>query len=1012
MAFLNQPIISPLLIGRVQERQNLRQILDEARQGKGAVMLLAGEAGVGKSRLAADARQQAIADGFEVRVGQCFEHDADFAYAPLIDALRGWLAPLPPAQVATLLGAHVAEVVKLLPELVHSIAAIQPTAPLDGEAEKRRTFESLFQVLVQSALPPRSTPILVIVEDLHWSDESSLAFLHLLARRTAALPLVVIGTFRNEEAQPQLRRWLAHLARERLAHEFVLRPLTLDEVIAMVQAIFTLEHPPRTETIALLFNLTEGNPFFVEEVLKVLVAGGSIFLRDNQWTRKSLDEIQLPATIHDAVNRRTAWLSAAARRVLTLAAVAGRRFDFALLQHITGYHDQELLALIKELVDAQLVVEVSADYFTFRHALTQKVVYDGLLTRERQPLHRAVGTALEVLHVATPGSRVAQLAYHYYAAGEWGKALVYAHQAGAQAQALYEPRAAAEQRTRALTAADHLPQPQAWLPMLRGRAWAYEMLGQIDEARGDYERALTLARNQGDRQEEWRTLLDLGALWSAQDYAQAGDCYQQALDLARRGDDDLMLADSLNYVGNWHVNLNRPQAALHCHQEALQIFHKANDLRGQARTLDFMAMAKFNDGDLLGSVRYYQQALTLSRALNDRAAMSSIWATLTIFGGCYITETLVGQPTHLSEEAFTSELARHLAQEIGWRANEAYALITLAQVHANRGDYGRALTYAHEGLAIAEAIDHHEWMASAHCGLGCFYLDLFAPHTAHLHLTTAMELAQQTGSVIWRLLTNALTAIAHIQLGNGDAAEAMLSSMMGIQTTTDHTTTDHRVHTISERNCLLAHAHLALAKGAPARAQHIVDELIATTRNIDLAGMQPAPILLLVRSEALMALGQESVAEQVLLMAQAGAQAQLASPLLWRILATTARLYQRQMRPREAAETAASARSLIEQIAHTIPEPTLRESFIARAIQHLPTVTTPNQGEGVPRPGGLTPREAEVAELIAQGYSNRKIATQLVITERTVTTHISHIFGKLDFHTRTQIAAWVASQSQ
>ena len=137
---------------------------------------------------------------------------------------------------------------------------------------------------------------------------------------------------------------------------------------------------------------------------------------------------------------------------------------------------------------------------------------------------------------------------------------------------LYEPRAAVEQWNRALAAADHLPQPQARVPLLRGRGWAYEMLGQFEQARSDYEAALLFARSQGDEQAEWQVLLDLGAMWCAQDYAQAGGYFQQALDLARRSGDDLMLAHSLNRVGNWYLNLDQPHAALRYHQEALQIF--------------------------------------------------------------------------------------------------------------------------------------------------------------------------------------------------------------------------------------------------------------------------------------------------------------------------------------------------------------------------------------------------------------------------------------------------------
>ena len=244
----NQPIISPLLVGRVGESDYLGQALAAARQGQGAVVLLAGEAGVGKSRLAQEVRRQAAACGFDVLIGHCFEYDTGSAYALLIDALRTWLAPLPESAVATLLGVRAAEVVKLLPELAHTIPNLQPTAALDAEAEKQRLIESLYRVCMQSALPPKSTPLLLIAEDLHWSDENSLDFLHLLARRAAQLPLLVVGTYRREDCSPTLRQWLGQLARERLAHELLLSRLSRDEVETMVRAIFRLEDPVPAES--------------------------------------------------------------------------------------------------------------------------------------------------------------------------------------------------------------------------------------------------------------------------------------------------------------------------------------------------------------------------------------------------------------------------------------------------------------------------------------------------------------------------------------------------------------------------------------------------------------------------------------------------------------------------------------------------------------------------------------------------------------------------------------------
>src|SRR5262249_18662314 len=157
---------------------------------------------------------------------------------------------------------------------------------------------------------------------------------------------------------------------------------TRADVEAMLQAIFELTQPPRADFLDALFALTDGNPLFIEEVLKSLIASGDIYQEGGAWTRKPLSELHIPRTVQVAVQQRTSHLSEAAHNLLTLAAVAGQRFDFTVLQAVTQQSESELLQLVKELITAQLVVEESDETFAFRHALTQQAIYAGLLARE------------------------------------------------------------------------------------------------------------------------------------------------------------------------------------------------------------------------------------------------------------------------------------------------------------------------------------------------------------------------------------------------------------------------------------------------------------------------------------------------------------------------------------------------------------------------------------------------------------------------------------------------------
>ncbi len=278
----------------------------------------------------------------------------------------------------------------------------------------------------------------------------------------------------------------------------------------------------------------------------------------------------MPRSVHDAVNRRVERLSLDARQVLQLASVAGRRWDFSLLQELTEHDERELLGLVKELIAAQLVTEEAEDRFAFRHALTQKAVYTQLLSRERRRLHQSIAEAYDQLHAGEKDRHLADLAYHAYEAGDWKRALDYASRAGEQAMELYAPQAAIEQFSRALDAAQRLsrsPDPALY----RARGQSFETLGDFERARSDYEAALTAARSIA--RSAWRVAgvarprvcCGPGATTSRRRSIASARC-----SLARTMADPIILAHSLNRVGNWYTNIARPREGFALHREALR----------------------------------------------------------------------------------------------------------------------------------------------------------------------------------------------------------------------------------------------------------------------------------------------------------------------------------------------------------------------------------------------------------------------------------------------------------
>ena len=998
VAPFHKPVVCPVIIDRVDDLATLHALIDQVKSGRGQVALLSGEAGIGKSRLVAETKAYAAAQGFLLLQGNCFQADLAYPYAPLLDLVHSSAVNQFAAAGASELAPFARELHQLLPDVVPLPPDQASLVSSDPEQEKRRLFTALAQFFTSQAT---KQPVLLVIEDIHWSDDTSLEFLHYLARRCPAHPLLVLLTYRSDEVRPSLRHFLAQLDRERLAQEISLSRLTRSGVEAMLRAIFALPRSVGLELSDPIYSLSEGNPFFVEEILKSLIAVGDIFYTDGRWDRKSLSELHIPRSVQDALQQRTDRLSESARRVLILAAVAGRRFDFALLQQLTRHDEQELLALMKELIAAQLVVEESEERFAFRHALTRQAIYADLLVRERKALHRRIADTMERLYGSSSDAYLADLAYHFYEAGAWERVLEYGQRAGERAQAMYAPRAAIEQFSRTLEAAYHLMRvAPSTLYYTRGQA--YETIGEFEHARRDYEQALEAARSIPDQAAEWQSLVALGFLWAQRDYAQASTYYQQALALARRMGDPLTLAHSLNHLGNWHVNIEQPSEALTYHQEALTVFQQAQDSPGIAQTYDLLGMANTLGGDLLQASVYYQQAVALFQELDDRQGLASSLPTLMVLGegGGYEIETMVSTTTSFAQSLHFGEQALKTAREIGQPSAEAYALFALAQYLGPYGEYARALEVAQAGLALAEQIEHRQWLTFGYWQVGVLYLELLALPEALQRLEQALALAQEIGSWNWIRIVSGFLARAYLLQHDFTKAESILTAALE---------PDAAMQTIGQRLVWAARADLSLARGDPGLALDITDRLIASAAN--LSDERAIPRLWKLRGEALAALHREAEAETVLRVAQEAAHARRLRPLLWRIAVALGMLYQNQGRREEAERAFVTARSIIEELAANIPDQHLREQFLSQATVMLPQKRSPAPSHTTQQAfGGLTAREREVAVLIAQGKLTREIAEVLVVSERTIESHVANIMFKLGARSRTQIAAWAVEK--
>ena len=421
-----QSAVCPVYIGRDQETARLGE---DARQHR--LTLVAGPAGIGKSRLAGEAWRIAEDLGFVRLVGHCIP-EATVPYVPFVTALRRHTRTSDEASLRRMFEGQGQLAAGLLPEVASIIG-------LSGEAPQQEDlFAAVWHVLRRVA---GDDGCLLLLEDVHWADSDSLALLSYLAHEGSELPLWMTATFRSDELHRRhpLTPVVAELRRQRLCDEIELAPLGREDLRSMVSAIFD-GTDVGDEFVDALLERTEGTPFFVEELIKVLVDRGDIYRESGDWARRDLADIEMPASVRETLLARTHSLDPSTVEALALAALAGDRLDMRVLVEALGTDQAAVDEVIRTGLQLQLLVERrdgAGVSYSFRHALTREALGDELVGPDRQRAHRRIAESISTLSADDLDPVAAQLAEHYLAAGEPARAADYGVRAARFAAATY-----------------------------------------------------------------------------------------------------------------------------------------------------------------------------------------------------------------------------------------------------------------------------------------------------------------------------------------------------------------------------------------------------------------------------------------------------------------------------------------------------------------------------------------------------------------------------------------------
>ena len=952
-------VLCPVLVGRDEEARRLRAALAAAGTGRGSTVFLSGEAGIGKSRLVREIARAAGESGLPVLAGRAVAGGAPTPFRPFAEALTsaGRAGRLPAGE----------ELGPFRPVLGRLIPEWRPPQPVPGEETPVFLGEAVLRLL--RALAPQSGCVLVL-EDLHWADQETLALLEYLADNLAAERVLCLATLREAGYQEggEAAALASALAARGSAAILALGRLGPTAMADMARACLDAAHLPAA-VHAFVAGRAEGIPFLVEEVLAGLVGEGALTERDGRWHAADLSTPGVPATFADAVRRRLDGMSAESRRVIGAAAVLGRRFDWMLLGPVTGLSGAAVVAALRDGTDLQLVV-AERDGFRFRHALTHEAVLAGLLPPERTMLAGHALAAAEAAHPGLPGAWCTLAADLAGRAGDTSRAGALLLEAGRRDLAA----GALASAEHTLTQARELVDPALRTSVDEALTEVFAMSGQVDRAMetgtmllarlgppspraAHLHLGIARAAIAGARWAEAAASIEVARESAGADAAQIDACAAQvAAGRGRLEEADRLARAALRAAEGNHED-HRVQPDVAC--EALEVIGRVarqRDLEAAERAFARAADLASAYGLRLWRLRALHELGTIDQLRTESVDRLEQARELAVAQGALaLTATLDLQIAAGLNKQFRADEALAAARRSADASRRFHlatlpmALIFQATAHAIRGEEGPMEDRIAEAVALAPGDQDVTGCAWGHCR-ATFCLLAADLDAAHTRMTTGAGLMLSSPATIappflglWPLLGALL---------GRDAADAAA-----------------RVRAAHGTRHLVVAALLGYADAVSAGRQGRTADAEAA---FAVADRQMGPLVAWYRQYARRLAAEAALADG------------WGEPVAW--LREAAAYFA----ARGDDRVAAACRALLRRVGAPVPRP-VGDGDLPGPLRAL----------------GVTEREADVLRLVAQGLGNREIAERMFLSPRTVEKHVASLLSKTGLR-RGQLAGYSA----
>ena len=982
------------LVGRTVELAALEALVEHSERDI-SLVLLSGEGGVGKSRLVSELAERVEGRGWTVARGRAYPVEMGVPYALFSDAFLPILRAMDEDTLTVLSRGGEAELAYLFPTLTVGDRSVEAAEP-GGDPEEFRT-RILWNFAEFLARYAAREPLLVILEDLHWADDSSLRLLHFLARQAIGQPLLFLATYNSAErdGNAQLVQAERSLVSMRAAEQRRLDPLDREQLTELVCRVFGTEADFVAPFATFLFEWTRGNPFFTEEVLKSLVGSGALTFRDGRWTGWDARDIDLPGSIRDAVLGRVASCSPGAQKVADVAAVVGSRAGYPLLARVVQLEEAELLEALDDLCAHGILDESEAEgtvVYGFVHPVVREILYAEFGLQRARLLHGQVAEAMEAQWGDDAMAHADELAYHF-ARSDAGhladKAVRYLAAAGKAALARHADREAVNYLRAALERYGRMTDGdgRARLPLVTDLARGHLRLGEYEVSVALWIDALGEVEPGGTEEAGIRQSLGLAHLWCGR-HREAMEQLDAGL-RAAEGDPAatvrtrLIRAHCLQELGRGHEARSEIEAAL-------PVARDLGAARLQARAHRALALLHVWMGPPDAARAHAERAIELARASDDPSVeFWARWGMAVQFGMRGDTASLA--PAIQDARALADRLRSPVLKL--WTAE-----LTIELAHAT-GDWDTGLTLGEQAIALARKLNQRVLLPRLLVWTSLFYVGRGRLERAEELVAEASEISglrRTSGPLDVHLVVPAYIGLAHYQVALGDYHDAIESARKGLAIAEGTGYVLWAIHRL-----LPIYAEASLWAGEIELAAELGDRMREHAQALD----HPLGIAWADACDALVAWKRGDSEQGAVLMRQAADRLEEIPMIPY-----AARI-RRQLAGRLAeigdvegsVEELRKVHDVFVRIGAELELEKARMQF--REVGHRPPPR--GAGEGI---AGLTARELEIALLVARRKSNKAIGKELGISPRTASTHLSNIFQKLDIASRGELADVIRSE--